>query len=155
MQVGDGASPERSEHGAKQLAREALDSLVDERATHGWREWPWALIARTGAAGLFVVAALALVDAIGWGEGRVARAELAQVSPLLSEGRRSEDGTGSAFTGTLDDEWSDLAPAQQAASAEAMVAALRGRGVREIMVYDDDNQLRIQALGSQPVQIVR
>jgi hypothetical protein len=34
------------------------------------------------------------------------------------------------------------------------VAALRVQGVREIMVYDDQRRLRIQALGQQPVHVL-
>jgi hypothetical protein len=148
-------APERSEHDATQLTRQAVESLRREQATPGWRELPWARIARAGAAGVLVVGAIALVDAIGWGEGRVARAELERLSPLLHEGRRSDDGTGTAFAGTLDDEWTDLTPEQQTQAAQALVAALRERGVREIMIYDGEHQLRVQALGSQPAQIVR
>ena len=36
-----------------------------------------------------------------------------------------------------------------------MVQALREQGIREIMVYDDDQRLRIQALGSQPPRVIR
>ena len=149
-----GARARRGESTA-QLTRNAIQSLRKEAVTPGWREFPVARIARAGAAGMLVLLALVLVDTIVWGKGRVGRAELAQLSPFLSHGKRSDDGTGAAFAGTLDDDWSELEPAKQAESAEALVRSLRERGVREIMVYDDEHRLRIQALGNQPARIVR
>ena len=126
-----------------------------EPAKARWREWPWAATARAGAAGLFaVVALLALVDLV-WSEGRVRGAELEQLSPYLSHGKRSEAGAGTAFRGTLDDSWFSLEPARQQDAADALVAALRERGARDVMVYDDDGRLCIQALGAQPARIVR
>jgi hypothetical protein len=154
MQIREDASERRGES-TSQLTKNALESLRREAVTPGWREWPWARIARAGAAGMLVLVALVLVDTIVWGKGRVGRAELAQMSPFLSHGKRSEDGTGTAFSGTLDDDWSELAPAKQAEAADALVRSLRERGVREIMVYDDHHRLRIQALGSQPARVVR
>jgi len=141
---------EGAEKNATQWAHEALGSLRKERATPGLRNWPWDRIARAGLVGLFAVVALALANTILWDEGSVARAELAQLSPLLSDGKRS----GTAFAGTLDDEWSELELAQQAETADKLVQALRERGVREIMLYDDDHHLRVQALGSQPARVI-
>jgi len=154
MQIREDASERRGES-ATQMTKNALQSLRKEPVTPGWRDWPWARIARAGAAGMLVLVALVLVDTIVWGKGRVGRAELAQMSPFLAHGKRSEDGTGTAFAGTLDNEWSELAPAKQEEAAEALVRSLRERGVREIMVYDDHHRLRIQALGSQPARVVR
>jgi hypothetical protein len=34
------------------------------------------------------------------------------------------------------------------------VEKLRAQGIREIMVYDDHERLRIQALGNRPVKVV-
>jgi hypothetical protein len=104
---------------------------------------------------MLVLVALVLVDMIVWGKGRVGHAELAQMSPYLAQGKRSDNGTGTAFAGTLGVDWFELAPAKQAEAAEALVRSLRERGVREIMVYDDQHRLRIQALGSQPARVVR
>jgi hypothetical protein len=137
------------------MTKNALQSLRKEAVTPGWRDLPWARIARAGAAGMVVLVALVLVDTIVWEKGRVGRAELAQMSPFLAHGKRSDDGTGAAFAGTLDDDWSELAAAKQEEAAEALVRSLRERGVREIMVYDDHHRLRIQALGSQPARVVR
>lgn len=153
-QIRDDASERPAERPA-QPPREALQSRREASAAPGWREWPWARIARASAMGLLVFVALALVDTIFWSEGAVARSELAQLSPFLSEGKRSESGTGAGFAGTLDDEWFELEPAQQAGAADALVAALRERGLRDIMVYDSDHRLRIQALGNQGARVVR
>jgi hypothetical protein len=38
--------------------------------------------------------------------------------------------------------------------ATDLVRALRAQGVREIMVFDDERRLRIQALGAQPVRVM-
>ncbi len=56
--------------------------------------------------------------------------------------------------GTLDDSWLELSTQDRSREAEALVGALRGRGVSQVMVYDDDDRLRIQALGTQAVRIL-
>jgi hypothetical protein len=140
---------------AKEIAEEALESLSEEEATLPLRGLPWARIARAGGVGLIAVLALAMVNTIFWDKGRVDRAELAAMSPFLSSGERSDLGTGDAFVGSLGDEWSQLDVDAQATAAETMVQALREQGIREIMVYDDDQRLRIQALGSQPPRVIR
>ena len=149
MPIHDNAS-EGAEKNATQWTHEALGSLRKETATPGLRKWPWDRIARAGVVGLFVLVALAMANTVLWDEGRIAHAELAQVSRFLSDGKRS----GTSFAGTLDDAWSGLEVAQQADAADKLVQALRERGVREIMVYDDDHHLRIQALGSQPARVI-
>ncbi|MGI9592954.1 MAG: hypothetical protein ACR2P8_16425 [Myxococcota bacterium] len=139
---------------AKQLTSEALDSLGRGGAKRDERGGAWRRLAGLGAAGILAVAALALVNHVLWSEGRVARTELEELSPHLAQGRRSADGIGTAFAGTLDDGWSELAPAAQAEAAQVLVAGLRERGVREIMIFDADRRLRIQALGNQPPTLV-
>ncbi|TMA32123.1 MAG: hypothetical protein E6J87_13735 [Deltaproteobacteria bacterium] len=154
MPIREDAS-EPSGKSTTRLTKTALRSRRKEAVTPGWREWPWARIARAGAAGMLTLVALVLVDTIVWGTGRVGRAELERMSPFLVDGKRSDDGAGTAFAGTLDDDWSGLAPAKQAEAADALVRSLRERGVREIMVYDDHHRLRIQALGGQSARVVR
>ena len=139
---------------ATQLANRALESLRKETPPLGMRNWPWKRTARVGAVGLLVLLALAMANTVLWDEGRVARAELVKLSRFLSDGKRNGSGSGTAFVGTLDHGWSELEAAQQAEAADKLVQALRQRGVREIMVYDDDHQLRIQALGSQPARVI-
>jgi hypothetical protein len=151
LTIGEPAE-ERSAQGARPSSRVKKEP---EPAPTRWRQWPWATTARVSAIGLLAgVALLALVDLV-WSEGRVGNAELEQLSPYLSHGKRSDAGAGTAFVGTLEDAWSALEPGRQQVAADALVAALRERGVREIMVYDDEQHLRIQALGEQPARIIR
>jgi hypothetical protein len=82
------------------------------------------------------------------------REPLEQLSPYLESGRRSDAGTGSSFVGRISDEWSELDVAERTRVATSLTDALRQQGVRHIMIYDDDHQLRIQALGRQPVQVI-
>ena len=48
------------------------------------------------------------------------------------------------------DSWSALNEADQMLVATDLVEVLRESGVRDVMIYDDDGLLRIQALGEQP-----
>lgn len=148
---------------ARDLAGEALVGETGPDRVGGappWiasRSWSRALLAKRAATA--AVAALALLglgrillpgdDLEGW-----SRAELERVSPFLSDGARNEHGRGPAFVGTLDDAWLRLAPPQQEHAARELVSALRGRGVQQVMVYDDERRLRIQALGVQPVRVL-
>jgi hypothetical protein len=151
MTIGEPAD----ERSAQSARSSSSGKKEPEPAPPRWRQWPWAATARVSAIGLVAgVALLALVDLV-WSEGRVGDAELEQLSPYLSHGKRSDAGAGTAFVGTLEDAWSALEPARQQDAADALVAALRERGVREIMVYDDEQRLRIQALGEQPARIIR
>lgn len=100
-----------------------------------------------------VALAVTLAYSHFWDAGRIAGAELAALSPYLSSGTRSDEGVGRAFVGTLDAQWS-LADAEQTLEADHLVEALREQGVHEIMIYDGDRRLRIQALGAQPARII-
>jgi hypothetical protein len=141
---------------AKEIAQEALEHERAEASAKGridWRNWP---IARVGAAACSVLLALSLVGALllrgdleSFGSDQLDR-----ISPYLSSGARSDDGKGPAFVGTIDGKWSTLGTAQQMQAARDLVRALRAQGVREIMVFDEERHLRIQALGSQPVRII-
>lgn len=82
------------------------------------------------------------------------RIELAQVSPYLTSGRRSSAAAGASFVGVVHPEWSQLEPEVQQVLAEEMVDVLRLGGMRQIMVYDVADALRIQALGSQPPHLL-
>jgi len=142
---------------ARDIASEALASLDKDRQKSSPATDPGALRRRlTAFAGvaLVTVVVAGLVNTIFFGPGRFARAELAQISPFLVEGRRSLDGIGSAFAGTLEDEWANLGPAGQTEAAQSLVRALRERGVTEIMIFDGQRNLRVQALGRQPITVV-
>jgi len=85
---------------------------------------------------------------------RFDRDELRQISPFLSRGARSEEGEGPAFVGRIRDNWSELGEADQALVATDLVEALQESGVRDVMIYDDDGLLRIQALGEHSPRIM-
>ena len=80
--------------------------------------------------------------------------ELALLSPHLSSGARNQEGRGPAFVGTMDDDFFALDAAGQTIAAADLVETLRAQGVRQVMIYDGDHQLRIQALGDQTVRVL-
>jgi len=85
---------------------------------------------------------------------RISSEELARVSPFLASGKRSDEGMGTAFVGTLHGVWSELETEEQNLAAGELVEELRQRGVREIMIYDDERRLRIQALGGRSPTVI-
>ena len=149
---------------ARQLASEALDGPVAGSAplpTLGER-----LEALTGgahlaklyaaAAAVLLVAAAMAYHALAPVPGQLALSgdELAGVSQLLEDGVRNGDGRGPAFVGTIDGEaWAGLDRAARERAAVDMIAALRLRGVRNIVVRDAAGRVRIQALGQGRIQI--
>jgi hypothetical protein len=90
------------------------------------------------------------VNAIYFDKSRVASEELAKLSPFLTKGKRSGEGMGTAFVGSLHDVWYELEAVEQKLAAEELVEALRAKGLSEIMIYDDERRLRVQALGNRP-----
>ena len=117
---------------------------------------PWAQLARL--CGVACAAGLALVLAVPffWNgdlEG-YSGDELRRVSVHLARGSRNGDGKGSAFVGAMKDDFFMLDAGKQTLEAQRIVDRLRARGVREIMIYDGDKHLRIQALGSQTVRVL-
>ena len=108
-----------------------------------------------------VVAALVVVAVTAFvmlnpddGLQRMERGELALVSPYLDTGERSLEGSGRTFVGTVHQDWGLLEQDIQQVLAEEIVDALRAKGVREIMIYDGDDALRIQALGTSAVKLL-
>jgi hypothetical protein len=91
-----------------------------------------------------------------WGgdHARFSRDQLDRVSPYLSRGARSEDGRGPAFVGRIRDGWSALPASNRTLVAADLVKTLRESGVRDVMIYDDDGLLRIQALGEQSPRLL-
>ena len=85
---------------------------------------------------------------------RMESGELALVSPYLDTGERSLEGSGRTFVGTVHRDWGLLEQDIQQVLAEEIVDALRAKGVREIMIYDGDDALRIQALGTSAVKLL-
>jgi hypothetical protein len=91
-----------------------------------------------------------------WGgdHARFSRDQLDRVSPYLSRGARSENGLGAAFVGGIRDGWSALPASNRTLVAADLVKTLRESGVRDVMIYDDDGLLRIQALGEQSPRLL-
>jgi len=85
---------------------------------------------------------------------RFDRDQLDQVSPFLSYGARNGNGNGPAFVGEIRDGWSALRLSDRILVVTDLVETLRESGVRDVMIYDDDGVLRIQALGDQPPQML-
>ncbi len=139
---------------AKQLAGEALESERTEQAKGGLRDLPWARIVGIAAMGALAAVALVQVNAVLFDKTRVTREELAKVSPFLTKGRRSGEGSGTAFAGTLHEVWYELEAVEKDLIADELVHTLRQKGVSEIMIYDDEHRLRIQALGSRAPTVV-
>jgi hypothetical protein len=144
---------------AKPIIREALlDAQTDapKNRRPAGKIWP---VRRLAAIGVAIAGAL-LVFAMGrgflWGgdSARFSRDQLDQVSPYLSHGDRSGKGLGPAFVGEIRDSWSTLEPTDQMLVATDLVEALRENGVRDVMIYDDNGNLRIQALGEQPPRLL-
>jgi hypothetical protein len=155
----------RTDETAKQIARQALrefdaERLADEPgngpAWRGWKSWPWKRIGAVAAA----VCGAAFVFAIGGplllesDHDRFDRDALDRVSPYLSKGTRNGSGSGTGFVGRIRDGWAALDVADRQLVATDLVEALREQGVRDVMIYDDEGQLRIQALGIRPAQVV-
>jgi hypothetical protein len=144
---------------ARELAREALeaDPAVEPIGLAAWRSWPWQRLGRIAAmvaatAVLVGVAAHALrppADVTAFSSD-----QLLQTSPYLLEGKRNGQGSGPAFVGTLDPSWSALTPAEREEAAASLVSKLRARGVNQVMIYDEAQQLRIQSLSGNRVRVV-
>jgi len=144
---------------AETLVQEALVDAEDatERAKRPtWKNMPTRRMAAIGTAIAGVLLVIAVGRAFHWGGDQVRfnRAQLDQVSRYLSRGARNENGLGAAFVGEIRDSWSALEVSDRILVAVDLVESLREKGVRDVMIYDDDGLLRIQALGEQPPRIL-
>jgi hypothetical protein len=131
-------------------AKKTRAPAAEKAALASGRVWPWRQLGRAGAAVLGVLVALALANTVLWDAGSLGSDELERVSPFLSSGVRS----GPAYVGAINDDWLELDPDEQMRAAAVLVQELRERSVRQIMIYDDDDRLRIQALGDRPPRVV-
>jgi hypothetical protein len=144
---------------AKNRVNEALTQHAQPHSTQrkgrggvdGGRDLSWRVIVPACAAVL--VCGLVGLHLLGFNilNGDLDRyrgSDLERVSPHLVRGHRNGNGAGPAFVGTIDDAWLGLGTDERRAAAENLVAALHDQGVSQVMIYDDDDQLRIQALGS-------
>jgi hypothetical protein len=153
------ASPEPVVTAAREIAEEAAELDRIEARTDpsgGLRSWPWTQLARIATAILGVAVVVGLGVAFFWNANleHFDRDQLDQVSPYLSSGARSGEGAGTGFVGGIRDAWSALGSADRMLVATDLVEALREQGVREIMIYDNERRLRIQALGTQPARVL-
>jgi hypothetical protein len=98
------------------------------------------------------IAGFMFLQSNGSGLERWSRDQLSEISPYLARGKRDSAGSGRAFIGTIDESWLTLPPNERGQAADELVLRLRELGIRQIMIYDDGDDLRIQALGSQPVR---
>lgn len=149
--------PKPKRENARDLVRDALeqDRRSKTEAAFGFGSIPWAQIGKA-ATGLALAAAAIFVFVSFQGPDltRISGDELERLSPFLERGQRDAEGRGEAFVGRIGEAWLTLPAAQQKASAEALVSRLRAKGVRQVMIYDRDDRIRIQALGSQPTRIL-
>ena len=80
--------------------------------------------------------------------------QLHSVSPYLSSGGRNLNGAGPAFVGQFDDRWHTMQRRQRRAAAQSLVERLRSYGVSQIVIRDENDRVRLQALGQQPIRML-
>jgi len=140
---------------AKSLTSEALagESRPHARPSGenaSWRD-RWKLITSASATALIALTLglhhLGVIDLLQRNLDRFSRTELAKVSPHLVHGHRNADGAGPAFVGTIGEEWLSLPAQERQQAARELVDRLRSQGISQVMIYDENRQLRIQALG--------
>ena len=114
-----------------------------------------------GRLGLIVVLSVAAGAAawffssgLGSGIESFSPEQLQSVSPYLSSGGRNLNGVGPAFVGRFDDRWQTMQRRQRRAAAQALVDRLRRNGVSQIVIRDENDRVRLQALGQQPIRIL-
>ena len=140
---------------AEPIIQEALlgaQAVASNEKKPARKSWSARRLARIGIAMAGALLVIGIGRAVLWNadHARFNRDQLDRVSPYLSHGARNGEGQGPAFVGEIRDSWSVLDEADQMLVATDLVGALRENGVRDVMIYDDDGLLRIQALGDQP-----
>jgi hypothetical protein len=73
--------------------------------------------------------------------------ELAQISPLLVSGYRSERGQGLMFIGTLADGWQRMDRTARQKAAEGMRDRLERAGVSEVILFNGERALQVHYVG--------
>lgn len=147
---------EASRENARDLVREALlsDGAPSERRGRGLRKVPRVPLARGLCLVATIVVGVWLFLERDGDLDRLGRDQLTAVSPYLESGRRDAAGTGRSFVGQLDEAWIALPADEREAIAGEIVDRLRAKGMQQVMIYDDDRRVRIQALGSQPMRVL-
>ena len=150
----DDADPPREN--ARELVREALTADDEKSAPKRLRlmDVPWARITQGAALAAAIFVGVWLYVERDGDLDRMAGDQLAAVSPYLEVGRRDAAGTGRSFVGEIDEAWLALPDDERIAIAEDIVDRLRAAGMQQVMIYDGDDRVRIQALGSQPVRVL-
>ena len=143
---------------ARELAADALDeaNAAQSPAKDGFTLPDWVRGAAALAATLVIVVlgANAILTRANSDLQKWSGSQLEGVSPYLTHGHRNGHGSGTAFVGFLDDAWNGLDAESRTDAALDLVASLRAQGVRDIMVYDRHDRLRLQLLGDQPLRLV-
>ncbi len=140
---------------------EASETRADEAKPGGLLGWVQGFpremrIKIALAAAMFALLAGLIVYTV-WPSGEmqdIDPAWLAQVSPHLVEGVRNDAGQGESFVGEVDAGWRALPREEQQEIALTIVGTLQASGLRNVMVYDDLGELRIQAFGEGAPQVV-
>jgi hypothetical protein len=144
---------------AETILREALGDTriaAPKNERPAWKDWPVQRLATIGIAIAGVLLVFWMGRGLLWNSDHVRfnRNQLDQVSPFLSHGARNGNGRGPAFVGGIRDGWSALQLSDRILAVTDLVETLRESGVRDVMIYDDDGFLRIQALGEQPPRML-
>jgi len=122
-----------------------------------WRGLPPATRSKLGFAAVVFTLLVGTVAFTFWPSGEMQsldREWLSRVSPHLVEGSRNGAGQGETFVGELNAGWRSLSPDEQQDSAITVVERLQASGVRNVMVYDELGELRIQAFGEAAARVV-
>jgi len=151
----ESAAEQPKRENARELVREAL-TADDEKTDAGFdfMAVPWASI------GQGIVLAATLLAGVWYFArqdvdlNRMNASQLAQLSPYLEAGKRDGEGAGRSFVGEIADTWLTLPSDEREMMAEELVDRLRAQGMQQVMIYDADRRVRIQALGSQPIRVL-
>ncbi len=138
---------------ARALASAAVSTGTSARPDRGgplervaWRRLALVVVGFALPVGMLLLA-LGVIE-IGQSDiDRWGRRELGEVSEHLVAGRRNGGGEGNAFVGTVGNAWQALPLAEREQEARRLIEALRAQGITQVMIYDAERKLRIQALG--------
>jgi len=143
---------------ANQLMQDALEldheNPVNPRGRLGLANFPWQWLLQRLIVAALLTAAIAFF-AIGSNRefDGLNHEQLEALSPYLLDGKRTGAGTGSSFVGTIDERWVSLPRLERDGVARQLVRRLREQGMHQVMIYDAENRIRVQAIGEQATQI--
>ena len=144
------------EPSARDLVKEALEhghaGRSSKNSASSWKQLPWMRLAQAATLIMILVSVGNLMMNSSSDLDRWTNVELEAISPHLVRGGRNQSGVGPAFIGRIDEEWLALSATDRDDTANLLVLHLRELGLSQIMIYDSDDALRIQAVGSQPIR---